>query len=151
MNGPECWREDARTDRAIELLRLCAAKTDASGKVVPRHRYSRHLGAVAERLQDLSWRSRSELVTMALLRHGDGRPTTVRVEIEVEDADGNVWEQTGTVTSDEDSYCWYALAACRALLHYARDDGTPMTPDEVIALLEKRRDEAMRAAGVRTG
>jgi hypothetical protein len=33
------------------------------------------------------------------------------------------------------------MAICRALLNYADDDGEPMTPDAVLAMLEQQRAE----------
>lgn len=140
----DIWREDTRTDRAIELLRICAAKTDSDGAVIPSHRYSRNFKHVAEHLRDLVWDSQSETVTIDTSREPNGRVTTVTIEVTL--SSGETWEQVGVVQSGEDSYDWHALAACRALLQYIRDDGEPMSPDEVISMLEERRTNALRAA-----
>lgn len=138
----DIWREDARTDRAIELLNLLGAKTDADGNVVPRHRYSRNFERVANHLRDLAWNSDREDVRIVQERDPDTRTSTVTVTVRVV-VKGEEWEQQGVVTSDEGAFDWPALAACRALLHYTHDDGTPMTPDEVIAMLENNRAEFM--------
>lgn len=140
MSDNDIWREDARTDRAIELTMLGGAKTDVQGEVVARHRYSREPEYVLPELLDLSWGSQSETVTITMQRDPDKkRPTTVTVTVEVVEKDGTIWEQEGTASSDEGAFSWHALATCRALLNYSRDDGEPMSPDETIAMLEDRR------------
>jgi hypothetical protein len=136
----DIWREDARTDRAVELTMLGRAKTDAQGEVVARHRYSRNPEYILPELLDLSWGSQSETITITMQRDpGQKSHTTVTVTVEVVEKDGTIWEQEGTASSGEHAYSWHALAACRALLNYARDDGEPMSPDETIAMLEDRR------------
>jgi hypothetical protein len=136
----DVWGEDDRTDRAIELLRWLAAKTNAEGRVVARHRYSRSFRHVAPFLVDIQdWRARSEVVRISTVRDPDSTRATVTVEIDVQGPDGRGWSQTGVVTSDEASYDWHALAACRALLSYVDHDDQPMTPDAVFALLEAER------------
>jgi hypothetical protein len=143
MPDVDIWGQDDRTDRAIELLtRGQAAKRDADGRIVPRHRYSRHFSHVAGFLIDQAWGSLSETVTMSKRRDESSRRTTVTVTIEVRMPDGTSWVQEGVTTSGEDSFDWYGLAACRALLHYVDDGGEPMAPDAVIEMLE---DQALKA------
>jgi hypothetical protein len=150
VSDHDIWREDARTDRAVELTMFGRAKTDADGEVVARHRYSRKSEYILPELLDLSWDSQSETVTITSARHHGEKPhATVTVTVEVVEKDGTIWEQEGTVSSDEDAYSWHALAACRALLNYSRDDGEPMTPDETIAMLEERRRQWRAALQVK--
>lgn len=132
MAEQDTWREDARTDRAIELLKMGAAKTDACGRVVPGKRYSRSVRHVAyELMWDIDpWGKRS----VTLSREEDGGRWGMVCEIEGQTG----WEQWGEAWSDEDAFSHSALAICRALLAFSHDDGEPMTPDEVIAMLERR-------------
>lgn len=136
------WDEGAVTDRAIELLNICAAKTDADGNVVPRHRYSRCFKHVATHLKDLEWAPQSETVTIALTRGA------VTVSIVVTNKDGSYWEQEGTAGISDGAYDWYALATCRALLNYTTDDGETMTEEQVIAMLEGQRRAALESAAI---
>ena len=139
----DVWREDARTDRAIEYLRRRGAKTDADGTVVPTYRYSRNFGRVAEFLLDLVWGAREETVTISKDRNPASRTTTVTVTIAVTMEDGTSWQQEGKVLSSETAYSWTALATCRALLNFCHDDGEQMSPNEVIAMLEGERSLAL--------
>lgn len=144
MNDRDVWGDDARTDRAIEHFKLFAAKTDADGRVVARCRYSRNFGRVAEHLTHIRWDSRSEIVT---IERTAGRVT---VAISVVERDGSEWEQEGTAGRDDEAYCWYALAACRALLNFVDDDGEPMTPEAVLDMLERERAHMLAARAGRS-
>ena len=137
MSAQDVWGEDARTDRAIEHFHVFAAKTDADGRVVARHRYSRSFERVAHFLMGITWGSQSETVTIETC----GGQTTVHIS--VVDRDGREWEQEGTAGREDGAYSWHALAACRALLNYVGDDGETMPPDAVVAMLEKQRADAL--------
>ena len=147
--GTDHWQEDARTDRAIELLRGCRAKTNADGEVVPAHRYSRNYKHIAAFLSRLEVGGRgTDTVTISCSRFvEDGRSVAkVIATFDITDGKGNEWTQEGVACSDEKSADWYALALCRAFLQYSKDDGTPMTPDEVITMLEAQRAESLEFA-----
>jgi hypothetical protein len=133
MSDDDIWREDARTDRAVELTMLGRAKTDADGEVVARHRYSRSLKhAIVEATWNIDpWGKRS----FTLRREDRGGIWVMICEIEGQQD----WEQYGECRSDEDAYDHSALAICRALLDFGAEDDKTMTPDQVIAMLEEQR------------
>lgn len=134
------WGEDARTDRAIELLQLCAAKTNKVGEVVPRHRYSRSLRAAAYAAM---WNLDPYGHSAFSLRREQRGARWVMV-CTIEGPDGYGWTQTGECGSDEAVYDSSALAICRALLHYTEDeDAEPMSEAAVIAMLEENRARAL--------
>lgn len=138
------WTEGAKTDRAVELLRNAGAKTNDAGEVVPAHRYSRDLRAVAhEALWDMGPWGPTEF---SIWRQGGGDRWGVACSIRGEF--GGAWSQHGEWWSDEgvSAYDCSALTICRALLNYSHKDGTLMTEDEVIAMLEERRRDTIRQA-----
>jgi hypothetical protein len=123
------------------LLKLCGAKTDVSGNVVPRYRYSRHLRHVIyEAVWDIDPMNKR---SVTLRREGDrGRWGMV---CEIEGARGD-WAVRGEAWSDEGVDDCAALAVCRALLSFGDDDGDVMSPDAVVALLERQREGALASA-----
>lgn len=133
----DTWQDDVRTNTAIELLYGRAAKTDVDGRVVPRHRYTRQSERVFRLVGMMIYAPRYQSFTLTQDRRSEKTTTTARIEVEMED--GTSWLQEGVVSSDEGFYDGDAMAISRAVLQYTDDDDEPMTPDQVPAMLERRR------------
>ena len=143
VEASDVWTQGPRTDRAIELLMPWGRRGVAAADVRPRHRYTRSrtvLPLLAEAMED-SYPAEGGSLSIEYRRDGD-RGWRVTVELTVGDGYGDRgWVQEGEAWSlEEECYDPVALAACRALLQYQRDDGEAMTPSEVIAMLETRWD-----------
>lgn len=144
----DIWREDARTDRAIELLKICMAKTDETGAVVPSRRWSRSNQVAVFLMETAHDFFGPADVTMSGASPED---PVYRVTIDgrwMRGAGEVIWHQEGEATLS-DGYNPMALAACRALLQYDGEDGELLTPDETVAMLEAQRQDALDAAAER--